>query len=162
MRIYRGQKEWSPEMRITAPSLRYAFGHDAGTLTEQLLLMISGLISNVNRGDKIARAALEDRLLFMQNSRYENPYVSCSHRWAIAQSFALARDTPGYILAIDGDGEGGLDYEAVRQGHSFFGDAVDYLAEFGIPREIAGGFTITEVQYVQPRTEIAKVVYPCG
>jgi hypothetical protein len=148
-------------MRITAPSLRYAFGHDADTLTEQLLMMISGLVSNSDRGDKNARAALENRLLFMQNSRYENPYVSCSHRWSVAQGFALERDTPGYILVIDGDGKGGLDYEAVRQRHNLFGDSLDYLAEFGIPKEITEGFTITEVQYVQPGTAIAKVVYPC-
>jgi hypothetical protein len=148
-------------MRIVAPSLRYAFGHDAGTLTEQLLLMVSGLVANTDRGDRNARDALENRLLFMQNSRYENPYVSCSHHWIIAQSFALARDTPGYILVIDGDGEGGLDYEAIRQRHKLFGDAVDYLAEFGIPKEINRGFTITEVQYVQPRVEMAKVVYSC-
>lgn len=148
-------------MRITAPSLRYAFGHDAGILTDQLLLMISGLVSNADRGDKNARAALENRLLFMQECRYENPYVSCSHLWSIAQGFAVARDTPGYILVIDGEAEGGLDYEAVRQRHRFFGDSLDYLAEFGIPREISGGFAITEVQYVQPRAAIAKVVYPC-
>lgn len=148
-------------MHITAPSLRYAFDHHAGTWTEQLLTRISGLVSNSDRGDRNARAALENRLLFMQYSRYENPYVSCSHLWSVAQVFALKQDTPGYILVIDGDGEGGLDYEAVRQRHNLFGDNLGYLAEFGIPKEITGGFTIAEVQYVQPHTATAKVVYPC-
>lgn len=148
-------------MRITAPSLRYAFGNDAGIVTEQLLRMISGLVSNADQGDKNARGALENRLLFMQQSRYENPYVSCSHLWSIAQVFALARDTPGYILVIEGDDDKCLDYDAVRQRHNLFGDAVDHLAELGIPREIGRGFTIMEVQYVQPHNSIAKVVYPC-
>ncbi|MEW2523222.1 hypothetical protein [Actinacidiphila alni] len=163
MRVYRGQKEWQPDMEITAPSLRHAFGHDPVLMTDQLLLMTSGLVLHADSGDEQARSALEDRLLHMQFSRYENPYVSCSYLWHIAHSFACARDTPGYILTIEGEPAGGLDYESVRRRHRMYSDTVGHLAEFGIPRRVVGsGFVLTRVEYVKHHTEGSEVVYSCA
>ncbi|MCX5097625.1 hypothetical protein OOK36_55315 [Streptomyces sp. NBC_00365] len=162
MRVYRGQKEWDPGMEITAPSLRHDFGHDAVVMTDQLLLLTSGLVSRADSGDEQARSALENRLLHMQNSRYENPYVSCSHHRFIAQSFALALDTPGFVLTIEGGQDDGLDYERVRQRHGMFGDAVGHLSEFGIPKAVRGGFVVTRVEYIKVTTHPGEVVYECA
>jgi hypothetical protein len=163
MRVYRGQKEWSPDMEITAPSLRYVFGHeDPVVMTDQLLLRTSGLVARADGGDAQARSALENHLLYLQQSRYDNPYVSCRHRWAMAQSYALALDTPGYILTIEGDPGEGLDYESVRARHRLFGDAVKHNAEFGIPRAVRDGFRVTRVEHVKPHAQSSEVVYACA
>jgi hypothetical protein len=148
--LYRGQKSWSDAMAILAPSLRNNFGQDPTVLTDQLLLLIDGLVSRTEAGDAQARSYLENKLLYLQQSKYENPYVSCSHEWSVAQSFALQKNTPGYVLTISGDPSEGLDFESLRSCHGLFGDSMTYLSEFGIPRRLKPPFTVDRVDLVTP------------
>lgn len=159
--IYRGQKEWSKGMNITACSLRRSAAVlDPAAWTDQLLGIIDSCLHHAGLGYAPARKQLEDQLLFAQQAAYQNPYVSCSRQRSVAQSFALHGDTPGYILTISGDDSVGVDFQDVRQRFGLFGDTVDYLAEYGIPRSIIPPFQIVEVERLGSRGVPETVVYP--
>jgi hypothetical protein len=159
--IYRGQKEWSEDMNITAPSLRKSsVAPDPAAWTDQLLGIIGNLLSHVAAGSVQAKSALEDQLIISQQKAYQNPYVSCSWQRAIAQSFALHGDTPGYVLTISGDDSVGLDFQGVRTKFGLYSDSVDYLHEYGIPRSIAAPFQITEVVLLGSHGVPQAQVYP--
>jgi hypothetical protein len=80
--VYRGQKEWSEDMEISAPSLRRALGaNDPELWTDMLLANIDALIRKSEAGDEAARQQLEQEFLHAQQAAYHNPYVSCSYQW---------------------------------------------------------------------------------
>ncbi|MGW2960850.1 hypothetical protein ACWDGI_20605 [Streptomyces sp. NPDC001220] len=146
-------------MSVTAPSLRSGYDRDAATFAEQQVDRLMRMLSKADKGDARARDALESELLHLQSTRHTNPFVSCSRRWSVAQSFALFGDTPGYVLTVEGEGPG-LDIAAVRERHRMFGDAVDYLFEFGVPQALGADFAVVEVHRVQPFGLPTEVVYP--
>ncbi|CCK24443.1 hypothetical protein BN159_0064 [Streptomyces davaonensis JCM 4913] len=146
-------------MQITAPSLRSGYFDDPTAWTEMQIDLFTRLLRASDRGDKKAQGHLEDQLLHIQSAKHANPFVSCSHRWSIALSFALFNDTPGYVLTIVGRGPG-FDIAAVRERHGLFGDAVDHLVEFGVPRALGDDFTVEQVHYVQPFGRATEVVFP--
>jgi hypothetical protein len=159
--IYRGQKEWSDGMTITASSLRRSsFVPDPVVWTDQLLGIIDNLRASAASGNARARKQLTDQLLYAQQEAHQNPFVSCSRKFSIAQGFALHGDTPGYILTISGDEDAGLDFEAVRTQFGLFGDSMDYLEEYGLPRSLNWPFQITQVELVGPHAGPGMVVYP--
>jgi hypothetical protein len=159
--VYRGQKAWSPDMEICAPSLRRALGpNDPELWTSMLLANVAELIRKTEAGDESARQQLEQEVLHAQQAAYHNPYVSCTHSWGIAQSFALAQDTPGYVLTISGEWQYGVDFRDLRNRHKLFGDAVDALQEFGIPRRLEYPFDIDEVMLVAPFGQPTTRVLP--
>ena len=159
--VYRGQKNWSNTMDICAPTLRRSLGGQNPVIwTDMLLTMIDGLIKAADQGNADAREQLEAQLLYCQQSAFQNPFVSCSHQWAIAQSFAIFGNTPGYILTITGDPSSGVDIQDLRARHRMFGDAVDYLHEFGIPRRVAVPFTVSQVDLVGPFGQPSARIYP--
>jgi hypothetical protein len=145
-------------MSVTAPSLRSGYDRDAEAFAELQVDRLKRMLSQADRGDVKARAALESELLHLQSARHANPFVSCSRKWSVAQSFALFGDTSGYVLTIEGEGQG-LDITAVRERHRMFGDAVDHLDEFGVPLALGTDFVVVEVHRVQPRGG-PEVVYP--
>jgi hypothetical protein len=159
--VYRGQKVWSAGVDICAPSLRRALGpNDPALWTEMLLVNIGTLIQKTERGDESARQQLEQEFLHAQQAAYHNPYVSCTYSWGIAQSFALAGDTPGYVLTISGASEQGVDFRDLRTRYRLFGDAVDALQEFGIPRRLEHPFGIDQVVLVAPFGQPTTLVFP--
>jgi hypothetical protein len=158
--VYRGQKEWAQGMGIVAPSLRRALGpNDPDLWTDMLLANIDALVDKAERGDESARQQLEQEFLHAQQAAYHNPYVSCSFQWGIAQAFALAKNTPGYVLTITGDPGAGVDFRDLRTRHKLFGDAVDALEEFGIPRRLEDPFQIEEVHLVAPMGQRSVKVF---
>jgi hypothetical protein len=148
-------------MLICAPSLRSALVSDALAFTRQQLELLTGLLAKADLGDQKARNALESELLHIQSAKHRNPFVSCSHMWSVAQSFALFGDKPGYVLTIEGDPPG-FDFAAIREKHHMFGDAVDYLCEFGVPVALGPDFdfTVIKVDYVQPFGRPTEAIYP--
>lgn len=159
--LYRGQKYWNDKMDICAPTLRRSLGGQNPIVwTDTLLTMIDGLIQATKAGSAAARQQLEAQLLYSQQSAFQNPFVSCSYRWAIAQSFAIFGDTPGYVLKITGDANAGVDIKDLRSRYSLYGDAVDYLDEFGIPRRLAHPFVVSQVDLVGPFGQRSAKVFP--
>jgi len=159
--VYRGQKNWNDTMDICAPTLRRSLGgQDPVVWTDILLTMIDGLINATEQGNVDARQQLETQLLYCQQSAFQNPFVSCSHQWAIAQSFAIFGNTPGYILTITGDFNSGVDIQDLRTRHQLYGDAMDYLHEFGIPRRLTGPFVVSQVDLVGPFGQPSARIYP--
>ncbi|WP_330462114.1 hypothetical protein [Streptomyces sp. NBC_00775] len=146
-------------MQITAPSLRSGYFNDPTIWTEIQIDLFTTLLEASDSGDKKARSHLESQLLHIQSAKHANPFVSCSRRWSVAQGFALFNDTPGYVLSIVGSGAG-FDFAAVRERHGLFGDAVDHLFEFGVPRVLGNDFTVVQVHYVQPFGRPTEVVFP--
>ncbi|MFI0514905.1 hypothetical protein ACH3Y9_33535 [Streptomyces sp. WSLK1-5] len=146
-------------MSVTAPSLRSGYDRDAATFAEQHVDRLMRMLSKADEGDRTARDALESELLHLQSARHTNPFVSCSHSWSVAQSFALYGDTPGYVLTIEGEGRG-LDIAAVRNRHDLFKDAVDHLLEFCVPLTLDTDFAVVEVHRVQSFGRPSEVVYP--
>lgn len=156
--VYRGQKSWAPGMDITASALRKNYGRgNPREWTEFLLTMILDLIDGAERGDVDSRNQLENQLLFSQQAAYQNPFVSCSRSRAVALGFALHGDTPGYVLTVVGDHSVGVDFQALRQRFGLFGDAVDHLEEYGLPRRLEQPFIVTCVDRVDPVGSFAKV-----
>lgn len=147
-------------MRITAPSLRSTYVQQPEMFTKLQVELLTGLLAAADHGDDKARSALESQLLHIQNTRHANPFVSCSLRWSVAQSFALFGDTPGYVLTVEGPRDRGFDFAAVREAHGMFGDAVDYLYEFGVPAILGGDFKVREVHHVRPFGAPTEMVYP--
>ena len=94
----------------------------------------------------MSRNRLEDLLLTAQRSAFENPFVSCSFSYAVARGFANAGDTAGYIVTIEGPWYIGLDFEFLRAMFGLYGDADDYLQEFGIPEQLQPPFSIVKVE----------------
>jgi hypothetical protein len=159
--VYRGQKNWNDKMDVCAPTLRRSLGgQDPAVWTDTLLAMIDGLIQGTEQGNTDSRHQLESQLLYSQQSAFQNPFVSCSHQWAIAQSFATFGDTPGYVLTITGDPGAGVDVQDLRTRHQLYGDAMDYLYEFGIPRRLMDPFIISQVDLVAPFGQPSARVYP--
>ncbi|GIF22089.1 hypothetical protein Ate02nite_48190 [Paractinoplanes tereljensis] len=103
---------------------------------------------------------MENKLLYLQQTRHESPFVSCSHEWSIAQSFALYGNTPGYVLTISGDPASGFDFEELRNSYSLFGDTVSHLKEFGVPRRLGSPFVVECVDLVAPFGQPAVRVKP--
>lgn len=160
MRFYRGQKQWWLGMPITAPSIRYGYGPDVVTFTEHQVHSLNGMLAAADAGDTKARDALENKLLYIQLAKQENPFVSCSRMWSVAQGFATHGDTPGFVLTIEGEIGSGFDFAAVRERHAMFADGFDHLHEFGIPVELGATFDLVEVHHVQSFGRPSKRVHP--
>jgi hypothetical protein len=160
--VYRGQKSWNKEMNVCAPTLRRRScgGQDPVGWTDILLDIISALIQAAEQGDAIARRELEGRLLNSQQSSSDCPFVSCSYSWGVAQSFALFDDTPGYVLTITGDPSAGVDVEDLRKRHGLYSDALKYLREFGIPRQVEHPFAVSQVDQVKSFGQPSVRIYP--
>lgn len=157
--VYRGQKWWDPAVTITASSLRSGVGiRDPLLWTTSLIQQINALEEKARAADKPATKQLEQQLLACQMMTYQNPFVSCTYERAVAGSFALSDGTPGYILEIRGPLEVGLDFEGVRSSLGLYGDAFDYLREYGLPIRLVAPFTVDEVVRVDGFA--ATVVYP--
>ncbi|MFJ9900340.1 hypothetical protein ACIQPR_44120 [Streptomyces sp. NPDC091280] len=146
-------------MSVTAPSVRSGYDPDAEQFAKQQVARLMRMLSKADKGDLQARDDLESELLHLQSTRYTNPFVSCSRYWSVAQGFATYGDTPGYVLTIEGEGPG-LDISAVRARHQMFGDAVDHLAEFGIPEALGENFQVVTVHRVQSHGQPSEVVFP--
>jgi hypothetical protein len=150
--VYRGQKQWDSTMDITAPTMRRAHKSlKPEAWTDQLLDLYDGLIADTAAGNEHAKSQLERQLLVSQQAAYQNPFVSCSYFWSIAQSFALFRDTPGYVLTIECEaGCDGVDFEDLRVTHNLYSGGLDYLREYGLPKRTKTPFEVTVVDLVQP------------
>ena len=148
-------------MTISACSLRRASAiPNPGTWTAQLLGLFQNLLTDALAGKDAAKKQLGDQLLYAQLSAYQNPFVSCSYEFAVAQHFALHNDTPGYVLTITGDNSVGLDFEDVRAKFGLFGDSMDYLKEYGIPGTLGPPFQLTRVELLELRDTTRRVIYP--
>jgi hypothetical protein len=159
--VYRGQKSWHSGLVLTASSLRKAFGvRDPVQWTEGLLQIISGCVLGALAGVQDSRSQLEWQLLYSQQTAFQNPFVSCSFTQAVAVGFACADDTPGYVVTLEGDWHAGFDFEYVRRQFGLFPDAMDYLAEFGIPRSVAAPFTVVAVHHIDASTGMNSKVFP--
>jgi hypothetical protein len=158
--IFRGQKEWREDMDVCAPSFRRALGlNDPTVWTDMLLGNFTSLIAQTEAGSESARQQLEQEFLHAQQAAYHNPFVSCSYQWGVAQSFALSGNTPGYVLTVVGPEADGVDFRELRRRHHLFGDAVDALEEFGLPRRLAAPFAIEQVMLVAPMGQPSTVVF---
>lgn len=141
-------------MVLSAASLRRSGTSDlaAEQLTEGLLKTFDELIGRSKHGHKDAIDRLESQLLVSQQVAHLNPYVSCTHDLGVALSFALKGGTPGFVLRIESEDDFGIDFEQLRQSYRLFGDSMDYLQEYGIPRKVGKPFEIVEVLRYEPRS----------
>lgn len=143
---------------ITASSLRRSLGvgHHPQAWTNSLLTQFDLALQGAPQ-DQQAKNNLEVLLIQAQRYAFMNPFVSCSTSRAVANSFATVNDTPGYVLTITGPHQAGLDFNAVRNTFSLYADGLDYLKEFGIPRQVTLPFRIIEVHKVTVSSGSTKV-----
>lgn len=159
--IYRGQKIWHPGMELTATSIRKSYGvANPAQWTDGLIQIVSGLVLGVLSGAPGTAKTLEWQLLFSQQAGFQNPFVSCSYSRAVALSFALEDDTPGYLLTIAGDWHAGFDFEHIRQRFGLFGDAMTHLKEFGLPRLLTNDFRLIEVEKLDRQALRGTRIFP--
>jgi len=165
--IYRGQKLWDRDAyekgisHITAASMRRAWGTPLimEQWTDALLQGFQQTLIGARIADPMAIKRLETMLLNAQQYAYLNPFASCSFSRSIALSFALADDSPGFLLTIQGNWLDGLDFEYFRRRFRYWGDAVDHLQEFGLSKELRLPFQILLVENVHPSGNVNQV-YP--
>lgn len=165
--IYRGQKDWDKAKYrtnpryITAASMRRSWGSstDMEQWTDTLLTGYRHTLRDAGTGNAQAIKRLGSMLLNAQLYAYENPFISCSFSQAIALSFALAGDTDGFVLTIDGDWYDGVDFEFLRRRFGYVGTAVDHLQEFGIGKELHPPFHVVRVVRVG-LSQAPQQVYP--
>lgn len=158
--VFRGQKYWDIEMKISAPSLRSQPDLASGRKwTDALLTLIDNLVEAATAGDASARQYLETQLIYCQQTKYQSPFVSTSHQYSVAQGFATYGDTPGYVIVTRVAKRDGLDFEDFRRRFNMFGDTTAYLLEFGVRRRLKSAW-IDHVDEVQPRGGFTRVVYP--
>ncbi len=148
--VYRGQKTWLVGMVIGASSLRRSGGSpvDREDWTKALLTQFRRNVADAMGGEQESKKRLETLLLNAQRDAFQNPFVSCSFSYAVAGSFANANDTLGYVLTVEGPWYSGIDYEFLRRLFGLYGDAFDYLQEFGLPERVAHPFSLTKVEAV--------------
>ncbi|PKB64155.1 MAG: hypothetical protein BZY80_03560 [SAR202 cluster bacterium Io17-Chloro-G2] len=97
-----------------------------------------------------SKKRLEGMLLNAQRFAFQNPFVSTSFSYSVARSFATAGDTPGYVLTIEGPWYHGIDFEFQRRLFGLYGNAFDYLQEFGVPNNLFPPYTVVASQSVDP------------
>ena len=101
-------------------------------------------------GDLDSRKRLEGMPLNAQQFAFQNPFVSTSFSYSVARSFATAGDTPGYVLTIEDPWYNGIDFDFQRNLFGLYGNAFDYLQEFGIPTSLVPPYTVADSQLVNP------------
>ncbi|MCX6022771.1 MAG: hypothetical protein NTZ05_13805 [Chloroflexi bacterium] len=170
IQVFRGEKRWSePDYRfnpidyITAATVRKSAGnpHLQRAYATILQGQIQAALIDANNGSIPARDHLETFLIAAQRKAFQNPYISCSFHRSAALSFALAKDTPGWVYTLEGDWGDGLDFQAVRARFGLKSDVFAYLEEFGIPIDLST-FRIVRVDYVTMTGMISAAVqvYP--
>lgn len=105
--------------------------------TDNLLNQIQLDLQGATSGSKPAARRLEAALIAAQQYAHLNPFVSCSLSRSVAQGFALAGDTDGYLLTLDAPIYAGLDFEETRRRLGLTSWVFDYLEEWGIPKEVS-------------------------
>ena len=160
--VYRGQKSWDPGMTIEASSRRCAAGlpRQRADWTTALLTQFSRNLAGSIRGQQDSKKRLESLMLNAQQFAFQNPFVSCSYSYAVARGFANAGDTQGYLLTVEGPWYSGFDFEFVRGLLGLYGDAFDYLLEFGLPETLGSPFSMVKVErYDDPWSPPVRI-YP--
>ncbi len=160
--IYRGQKTWSFGLVIEASSLRRSGGSriEQENWTRALLTQFHRNVAGAMRGQQESKNRLEALLLNAQRFAFQNPFVSCSFSYAMARSFANAFDTLGYVLSVEGPWYSGIDFDFLRGLFGLYGDAFDYLQEFGLSETLSDPFAIAEVERVDDSRSPPVRVYP--
>lgn len=150
--VYRGQKSWDRGMVVEASSLRRSGGSQSERedWTRALLIQFRRNIAGAMAGDQVYEKRLEGMLLNAQQFAFQNPFVSCPFSYSVARSFANAGDTVGYVLSIEGPWYSGIDFEFLRSLFGLYGDAFDYLHEYGLPEQLKPPFTLVRVDRVDP------------
>ena len=160
--VYRGQKTWSHGLVIEASSLRRSSGsrREQQNWTEALLTQFRRNLAGAMGGDQSSKKRFEALLLNAQQFAFQNPFVSCSFSYAVARSFGNANDTLGYVLTLEGPWYSGVDFEFLRGLFGLYGDAFDYLQEFGIPWTLGPYFALAKVERADDSWSPPVRVYP--
>lgn len=160
--VYRGQKSWQRGMSVEASSLRRSAGplRERENWTRALLTQFRRNLSGAMSGDQVSKKRLEGMLLNAQQFAFQNPFVACSFSYAVARGFANAGDAAGYVLAIEGPWNTGIDFEFIRSLLGLYGGAFDYLQEFGLPEKLEPPFTLVRVERVDNPWSPPVRMYP--
>ena len=150
--VFRGQKDYYDGMVIEASSLRCSGGSrtEQEAWTRALITQFRRNSARSVSGDLDSRKKLEGMPLNAQQFAFQNPFVSTSFSYSVARSFATAGDTPGYALTIEGPWYNGIDFDFQRNLFGLYGNAFDYLQEFGIPTSLVPPYTVADSQLVNP------------
>ena len=101
-------------------------------------------------GDLDSQKRLEGLLLNAQRFAFQSPFVSTSFSYSVARSFATAGDAAGFVLTIEGPWYHGIDFEFQRNLFGLYGEAFDYLQEFGVPTSLQPLYTVVDSQAASP------------
>lgn len=124
-----------------------------------LLTQFHGNVAGAMSGQQESKKRLDALLLNAQRFAFQNPFVSCSFSYAVARSFANANDTMGYVLTVEGPWYSGIDFEFLRGLFGLYGEAFDYLQEFGLPETLGYPFALAKVERVDGSRSPPVVVY---
>lgn len=156
IKVYHGTDLWSPGATIRAPSIVYMLRH--GSTEAEAITYAKGLL--VPMLDFSNRSFLLIAMLQAQRSGIYSPLVSTSRKRDVALSFARAKGGTGYVLTIEGPEDKFYDFEKIRNDNGLPQPTeYQWLAEMGIPLEIASPFEIVRVDRVSDLAEKKITVY---
>lgn len=154
--VYYGAKHWTPGQIILAKCVEYFL---ARAKTEfESFSYAEGLLTYLR--DFSNKSILEQAMLNAQRSGVFSPFISTTKDRAVARSFALAGNNPGYILTIEGPESEFYDFNKIRS-HNRIPAPPEFawLKELGIPLRLEDPFHVVSVEKIRAVVEQKKTIH---